>query len=365
MKPNTPQSLRDTVLDWFERNPTGATRVVPLAAALKGNADRISQACYKLAEEGLLTRCLITVSAEDRAGTSRKTQWEYRLAAGTMPPAITKPYKPAEAYRRTPNVESVTTQAVSGDVTTAAVHRTTSLEKNSDEGTASIEPPKLDRTPAEAGPCEALPGEAVDALAKNGTAIDMDPTVNESLTLEQRMKQPLVQRAVDLACRNHNKRLDLESEVEALRKQMADLEDDIRRQVQRASAAETNRDHMKQLAEERLVHLIAHEMTIKNWLDLAREFECKSVPELRVFINATLDRINSLKSATGQGDENDERTKQFVVRTPSQPPRFTKRHKTAHAAALSAASRHGMAEVFALVPVGKAVRGAVWKGKTQ
>ena len=307
MKPNTPQSLRDTVLDWFERNPTGATRVVPLAAALKGNADRISQACYKLAEEGLLTRCLITVSAEDRTGTSRKTQWEYRLAAGTMPTAITKPYKPAEAYRRTPNVGSVTTQAVSGDVTTAAVHRTTSLAKNSDEGTASIEPPKLDRTPAEAGP----------------------------------------------------------SELESLRKQIADLEDDIRRQVQRASAAETNRDHMKQLAEERLVHLIAHEMTIKNWLELAREFECKSVPELRVFINATVDRINALKSATGQGDKNDERTKQFVVRTPSQPPRFTKRHKTAHAAALSAASRHGIAEVFALVPVGKAVRGAVWKGKAQ
>lgn len=52
---------------------------------------------------------------------------------------------------------------------------------------------------------------------------------------------------------------------------------------------------------------------------------------------------------------------QFVVRTPSKPPRFTKKQSNAHAVAMSAARQHGFAEVFALVPVGKAVRGAEWK----
>ena len=47
----------------------------------------------------------------------------------------------------------------------------------------------------------------------------------------------------------------------------------------------------------------------------------------------------------------------------NKPPRFTKKQTNAHAAAMSAARQHGFAEVFALVPVGKAVRGAEWVAK--
>ena len=54
---------------------------------------------------------------------------------------------------------------------------------------------------------------------------------------------------------------------------------------------------------------------------------------------------------------------QFVVKTPSKPPRFTKKHAKAQATAMSAARQHGFAEVFALVPVGKAIRGAEWVAK--
>lgn len=51
----------------------------------------------------------------------------------------------------------------------------------------------------------------------------------------------------------------------------------------------------------------------------------------------------------------------FVVRTVGKPPRFTTKHANAQATAMSAARQHGAAEVFALVPMGKAVRGAEWK----
>lgn len=52
---------------------------------------------------------------------------------------------------------------------------------------------------------------------------------------------------------------------------------------------------------------------------------------------------------------------QYLVKTPNKPPRFTKKHAKAQNVALSAARQHGLAEVFELVPVGKAIRGAEWK----
>lgn len=51
----------------------------------------------------------------------------------------------------------------------------------------------------------------------------------------------------------------------------------------------------------------------------------------------------------------------FVIRTTGKPPRFTTKHANAQSVAMSAARQHGAAEVFALIPVGKAVRGPVWK----
>lgn len=104
-----------------------------------------------------------------------------------------------------------------------------------------------------------------------------------------------------------------------------------------------------------------------RWLDLAREYECKSIPELRVFIGALVERVESLKEQLAGKPVDaslpmDVTTAlQFVVKTPSKPPRFTKKHASAHATAMSAARQHGFAEVFALVPVGKAIRGAEWR----
>lgn len=39
------------------------------------------------------------------------------------------------------------------------------------------------------------------------------------------------------------------------------------------------------------------ESAVTSWLNLAAEFECKSIPELRVFINAAVDKLERTKSA--------------------------------------------------------------------
>lgn len=196
------------------------------------------------------------------------------------------------------------------------------------------------------------------------------------------------------------------ADAESANKKLADLDDDLRRHVLRAEVAERNRDDLKKPSEEnhRLFlaaisdlakvnetleldpndggaepiisaiddlksQLETAETAVIRWLDLAREYECKTIPELRVFIGALVERIESLREQLN-GKPVDASLPmdvtaalQYVVRTPSKPPRFTKKQTNAHAVAMSAARQHGFAEVFALVPVGKAVRGAEWVAK--
>lgn len=51
----------------------------------------------------------------------------------------------------------------------------------------------------------------------------------------------------------------------------------------------------------------------------------------------------------------------YIVRVVGKKPRICTKPNNAHEAAMAAARAHGRADVFALVPVGKAVRGAEWK----
>ena len=121
--------------------------------------------------------------------------------------------------------------------------------------------------------------------------------------------------------------------------------------------------------------LTATENSLTEWAGVGSEYECKSPAELRVFIGSLEQRVDLLKMAVESLNEqldakmdiarptDNAAAAQFVVRTPNRPPRFTKKHQNAHAAAMSAARQHGFAEVFALVPVGKAIRGAEWRPK--
>jgi len=199
------------------------------------------------------------------------------------------------------------------------------------------------------------------------------------------------------------------ADAESANKKLADLDDDLRRHVQRAEVAERNRDDLKKQSEEnhRLFLAAISDLAKVNetleldpndggaepiisaiddlksqletaetanirWLDLAREYECKTIPELRVFIGALVERIESLRlvalktlngempgfgalhKALSEGP--------FVVRCSGAPAIFAKKLDSAKAKALTLARHNTQTfEVFALVPVGKAVRGAEWR----
>lgn len=92
--------LPETILDWFERNPTAKARSGPLAKAIKADATRVAQAMGNLADIGKLVRCKIYVPSEDRTPGAPEKQWEYALPAGGTALASVKPLKRKSAVRR-------------------------------------------------------------------------------------------------------------------------------------------------------------------------------------------------------------------------------------------------------------------------
>lgn len=98
------KSATESILDWFERNPTAKARSGPLAKALKMDATRCADALARLAQPGNpLMRVKVEVGAKVRAPGAAKEQWEYWLAIGGKAPEPVKPYKAPPTYRREPN----------------------------------------------------------------------------------------------------------------------------------------------------------------------------------------------------------------------------------------------------------------------
>lgn len=134
------------------------------------------------------------------------------------------------------------------------------------------------------------------------------------------------------------------------RKEVIDaVNDDIRRQVQRAEAAEANRDDLK-----KRVELLEADLILKAGV----------IDDYRAKLGYVQQQNQALQEQLVSDDEAvdvNDAVKGFVIRTPSQAPQFRAKYSSAQAAALSSARRHGLAEVLALIPVGKAIRGAEWK----
>ena len=179
------------------------------------------------------------------------------------------------------------------------------------------------------------------------------------------------------------------SEADAAQRKIADLEDNVRRHTTSLQNASTTVIRFL-IATQQLVggadkpHDLADaEQQIAMAIKRLRD----RIEELEVTVDAAQQTIASMELEAEQKAQESQRHQSenvalktlndampgfgavhqaitegpFVVRTPSKPPRFTKKHSNAHAAAMSAARQHGFAEVFALIPVGKAVRGAEWK----
>lgn len=216
-------------------------------------------------------------------------------------------------------------------------------------------------------------------------------------------QQPIEQRAVEIAVDRHNEANDLRakltlaeqqrdahfSDAEAAHRKIADLEDDVRRHSTGLQNASTTVIRFL-IATQQLVGGAdkPHDLTVaEQQIAVAIKTLRDRIEELEVTVDAAQQTIASMELEAEQKAQESQRHQSenvalktlndampgfgavhqaitegpFVVRTPSKPPRFTKKPSNAHAVAMSAARQHGFAEVFAMIPVGKAVRGAEWK----
>lgn len=94
------KTVKDQILDWFERNATAKVRSGPLAKALKISATQVADALLKMAESGELMRVQVSVPANEREKGSRSEQWEYWMPLSGKAPAPVKPYKPQPGFQR-------------------------------------------------------------------------------------------------------------------------------------------------------------------------------------------------------------------------------------------------------------------------
>ena len=200
-----------------------------------------------------------------------------------------------------------------------------------------------------------LPVRAVKALEKNGTAMpdgvdNQVPVVKKSLVTETGPTNSVI--------------------VDGLNAKIDNLESDISKQRVLIDAKNSVISDLK-------INIETAETDNINWLGLAREYECKNIPELRVFISSLIERVEKLSTAKsenvalktlnesmpGFGAAHQALSKgPFVIRIPGKPAIFSHKFDNAKAAAMSAARQKRGGEVFALIPVGKAIRGAEWKG---
>jgi len=162
---------------------------------------------------------------------------------------------------------------------------------------------------------------------------------------EKKTKQPaqtIESRAVEIAVDRHNKVAQLQEQLDQLRQQI--------------KLAEQQRDTHFTAAEDYKGQLEIAEQAAHAWIALAKEYGCNSIPELSSFIErnraegSTVDAVDVKDAAIG-----------YIVRVPKRKLILRNTPDGARSAALSGARAHGRADVLALVPVGKAVRGAEWK----
>lgn len=201
------------------------------------------------------------------------------------------------------------------------------------------------------------------------------PAVAQTKTIEQR--------AVEIAVDRNNK--------------VADLEDDVRRHSEAHARITTEVQHFMTAVQQitgdahrpatldeaanllavtinNLRHrLESAETAVDSWLALAAEYECKSIPDLRVFITSSMSRIESMKQQiatlneqlmTGEEEAVDVKEASFfAVFRPRRGLQRFKKLETAKVEAEVGARVDGRAELYAMFLVDVASKGAIWKGK--
>jgi hypothetical protein len=183
--------------------------------------------------------------------------------------------------------------------------------------------------------------------------------VKESLTTEPVKRNPFQPQGADMVelrklvedGAKENARL--HNENESLR---VDLNNLVVNERELASAANIVMDECKKLAEEKVIRESELETVIAECKRLKSEnMSLTTLNESMPGFGATYEAVKS--------EEQQVTVEQFMVRIPKHKPFVVKSLEKARQQAMRAAKITGKAEVFAMVPVGDAVRGAVWNQK--
>lgn len=181
-----------------------------------------------------------------------------------------------------------------------------------------------------------LTANAAYALEKNGTAMmeEIDiPVVRKDRTTESATAKSVI--------------------IEGLNAQIDSLEAKL-------ELAEKQRDSHFEEAEDLRSQLDQAENANAAWLALAAEFGCHSIPELRYWIGK-LTTADAEEQAQPQQAGDLPLPAGYLVASPNKPLRKFSKERNAMTAAAAAARQSGLAEIYAIHPHMKAVRGVEFK----
>lgn len=118
--------------------------------------------------------------------------------------------------------------------------------------------------------------------------------------------------------------------------------------------AEEQRDLHFETAEDYRDQLTLAQNALDTWAGLAEKHGCSGYHQLNQL-------ITELKAASKEAVDVKDAAEKYVVQVPGKKVRVCTKPENARKAAIASARQHGSAQVYALVPVGKAVRAAEWR----
>lgn len=323
-------TVKEQILDWFDRNPGSKARSGPLAKALKMGSTTCADALAKLAAEGKLSRIKTKIDEGSGQGT-RPEQWEYSIPA---PETVAQPrtptqFKPLAAqprvYRRhspvIENAPSVMTGPVHApaqmfqEPQPAVGQNTGSLASGGYPSTHAPEGQADHKTPV----AEAATAEPTGAAEKHRATIQREDALDEA-----------------------------NSHIYHLEKRLVEL-------TQKANEAQARADDLEAQALTLAQYkAILDEHHIHSPAELRHVLETPKAPETRLGAEVS----PTLVVASGMVKVRATPVCYAVVAPKKPIQRFSARHN-ADQAATAAARTVGSAEIYGMYRIARASRGAV------
>lgn len=149
------------------------------------------------------------------------------------------------------------------------------------------------------------------------------------------------------------------SEVAMLREQLVAAE---RQRDDHFERAESHKNRLNDLSGDLLRFFSAVQQITGSHDKPASLADCEAqVAGALAMLRGQIDEVITAAADLEQAVDVKQAAAGYIVRVPGKKPRICTKPENAHAAAMSGARQHGRADVLAMVPIGKAIRGAEWK----